>query len=439
MANSAAEQYGIELLNRARLDPVGEARRYGVDLGEGIPAGEINARQKQVLASNENLMTASRLHADWMLDTDRFEHTGRNGSNPDDRMKAAGFTFTGNWSWGENLAGVAMTGGNTTAWAVAYHQRQLMQSPGHRENIMRDSFREIGYSQEVGSFKGSTYSMLTENFASRGTHVFVTGVAYQDRDGDGFYSVGEGRGGVTFTQVGLGSAETEGAGGYSLRVKEGAAVQIRIEAGRAVSEVIVDTTDRFGADPLNPHINVKLDLVDGDTVLASSNLTLVSGVDDARLLGINPFALTGSDDGNRLVGNSGSNRITGEGGGDRLLGMRGRDGLWGGAGNDRLSGGEGRDRVNGGAGDDVLNGGSGGDRFVFDAGTDRIEDFSLREGDRLVLDDALWGGGLSRAEVVDRFADVVKGDVVLDFGAGNVLRIEDWSYVGKLAGAIEII
>ena len=36
---TAREQYMLELINRARLDPKGEASRYGISLNEGVSSG----------------------------------------------------------------------------------------------------------------------------------------------------------------------------------------------------------------------------------------------------------------------------------------------------------------------------------------------------------------------------------------------------------------
>ena len=40
MSLTAAEQYLLELINRARLDPVAESQRYGLTLNAGLPAGK---------------------------------------------------------------------------------------------------------------------------------------------------------------------------------------------------------------------------------------------------------------------------------------------------------------------------------------------------------------------------------------------------------------
>ena len=47
---TALDQYLIELINRARLDPVGEAARLGIDLNQGLSQGQITTAPKQPLA-----------------------------------------------------------------------------------------------------------------------------------------------------------------------------------------------------------------------------------------------------------------------------------------------------------------------------------------------------------------------------------------------------
>jgi Ca2+-binding RTX toxin-like protein len=79
--------------------------------------------------------------------------------------------------------------------------------------------------------------------------------------------------------------------------------------------------------------------------------------------------------------------LAGNRGDDTLFGGAGNDALFGGKEDDLLFGGDGADRLSGDLGDDTLTGGSGADRFLFgpNAGTDTVTDFSLADGDRLVL------------------------------------------------------
>ena len=74
MALSAPEQYLLELINRARLDPEREALRYGLDLNAGLEPSTIDSSAKQVLAANTSLENAAINHSRWMLDANVFSH-----------------------------------------------------------------------------------------------------------------------------------------------------------------------------------------------------------------------------------------------------------------------------------------------------------------------------------------------------------------------------
>src|SRR5437762_2409230 len=54
-----AEQYLIELVNRARANPTAEAALFGISLNEGLTAGTISATAKQPLAINPYLVTGA--------------------------------------------------------------------------------------------------------------------------------------------------------------------------------------------------------------------------------------------------------------------------------------------------------------------------------------------------------------------------------------------
>ena len=105
MANfTAREQLMLELINRARMDPRGEAARLDVtlDSGQGKPA--------QVLAGNDALRTAAFNHSGWMLVNNAFTGTETKGSQSFiaatslDRMKAYGYAVSGEYFFGENIS-----------------------------------------------------------------------------------------------------------------------------------------------------------------------------------------------------------------------------------------------------------------------------------------------------------------------------------------------
>ena len=392
---SAAEQYLLELMNRARLDPLAEAARLGIALNDGLATGTISGRAKQVLAGNDLLNGAATAHSAWMLENNIFSHTGEDGSQPDDRMSAAGFPAT---TFGENIALVGSTAPMTIEGSIEALYENLFLSAEHRIETMREAFREVGLGAELGSFTqdATTFNAvaLTENFGVLGTQRFLTGVAYQDGDADNFYSIGEGIAGVKFLAQG-GQADTASAGGYAIGLSSGAAVAVTGQMGALAFALKVD---------MRPG-NVKLDLVNGTVFFSSGSLTLGTGVHDVVLLGVADLKATGSAEDNAMTGNDGDNALSG---------LAGRDVLSGGAGDDILTGGRGNDR---------LIGGGGADAFVFGAGggKDRIAGFSLTAQDELHLNDTLWNQTpLTKSQVISQFATVVGGEVVFDFGADEL-------------------
>lgn len=135
--------------------------------------------------------------------------------------------------------------------------------------------------------------------------------------------------------------------------------------------------------------------------------------------------LIGGDDRDVLAGNGKANMIDGGRGVDRIDGR---------GGNDVLKGGGGNDLIIGGAGNDEMTGNNGRDTFVFNSGADVITDFN---NDRLRVDDALWTGNLSKAQVL-ALASVVNGDTVFDFGGGNTLTLEDYTDIAGLNPLLSI-
>lgn len=326
MTITASEQLLIEMINRARLDPVSEAVRFGVDLNAGLDAGTISEDAKQALAPNTFLHAASDTHGQWMIDEDTFSHSGAGNNTPMQRMENAGYVFAGSYSAGENITYRGSTGPiDLNAMMETYHHRDLFLSEGHRKNMLSENYRELGVSQIEGVFtnsKGTDFnsSMVTENFAKTGSNYFVTGVAYTDTDNDGFYSIGEGQSGVSVSAQGT-AATTLSAGGYAIAVTGGTQTAVSI-GGISIN---VDMSSS----------NAKVDLVDGVEILTSVTTVLVSSGGALTALGYADVDLTGSSGADILTGNRNDNILRGEGGDDVLNGGAGADTLFGGDGDDR--------------------------------------------------------------------------------------------------------
>ena len=140
-----------------------------------------------------------------------------------------------------------------------------------------------------------------------------------------------------------------------------------------------------------------------------------------------------------LAGSSFSDTLFGDSYANRIFGRDGADVLYGRGGNDCLNGGAGADTLDGGSGNDILRGGTHADTFVFNAGSDLAEDFRLADHDRLLLEDGLYGGGLTAAEVVATYASVVGNTVVFDFGTGATLTLQGVNTLVGLAGAMDLV
>ncbi|MDB5324532.1 MAG: hypothetical protein JWM57_101, partial [Phycisphaerales bacterium] len=241
------EQYAVELINRARANPVAEAQRwvgypdgqgnvYDGNLNEGLAAGTISADAKQPVAVNPYLTDAARKHSESIIANSNFDHFESDGKSPGQRMTAAGYQQASQQNWGENIA-INYSSATLDATSIAYQQQrnlftdQTESDRGHRTNMMDATRNEIGVGFASGTYNLSGYGPIgsidsTQDSATNG-QVFLTGVAYTDAvDHDQFYSVGEGLGGITITATRKSdgqpfTTQTWASGGYSLALPAG--------------------------------------------------------------------------------------------------------------------------------------------------------------------------------------------------------------------------
>jgi uncharacterized protein YkwD len=118
-----------------------------------------------LLCINPILTKTARDHSQDMLDKGYFSHYSPEGSTPFDRMKRVGYTSCGRTSiCGENLA----VGASYPSTPERLFEA-LMNSPGHRANILRKEFREVGIGLQVGNYKkyDGTASMYSIEFAGQ--------------------------------------------------------------------------------------------------------------------------------------------------------------------------------------------------------------------------------------------------------------------------------
>lgn len=96
------------------------------------------------LKANLKLTSVARLKAKDMIDKNYFSHTSPTYGSPFDMMKQFGISY---YTAGENLAGAPNT---STA------HTNLMNSSGHRANILNSSFKEVG----IGIVNGGPYGKM---------------------------------------------------------------------------------------------------------------------------------------------------------------------------------------------------------------------------------------------------------------------------------------
>lgn len=122
---SAEESKMVNLVNQERL-------------GQGI----------KPLSVNQQLTALARLKSQDMVKNNYFSHNSPTYGSPFDMMKANGVKYS---TAGENLAGASTT--------EAAHQN-LMNSAGHRANILNSSFNQIGIGIASGSIYGNIYTQM---------------------------------------------------------------------------------------------------------------------------------------------------------------------------------------------------------------------------------------------------------------------------------------
>ena len=101
----------------------------------------------QPVTPNSDLRQAALSHSTEMINQGYFEHTSPSGLTFMDRIESTGYMGgTRSWTVGENL--VWGTGPLSTPQALV---TAWMNSPPHRENLLRPTFREVGVAALAGT------------------------------------------------------------------------------------------------------------------------------------------------------------------------------------------------------------------------------------------------------------------------------------------------
>jgi uncharacterized protein YkwD len=117
------------------------------------------AKGLPLLRENARLDKAALGHSNDMVAAGYFDHTTPNGTSFVDRILAAGYVKrNAGWTLGENLAwgtgDLSTPDGVMTSW---------MNSPGHKANILKRAYREVGIGIRLGvpsdGGVGATYTL----------------------------------------------------------------------------------------------------------------------------------------------------------------------------------------------------------------------------------------------------------------------------------------
>ncbi len=218
---TAEEQYLLEVINRARRDPVAEGARLGIDITEGLTEAEkALVRARPPLAFSASLLQVAREHSQDMHDRNFFSHTNPDGLDAEARITA---NYGQHTATAENIA--CGTDNTAAQLADALMVDAGVSGRGHRKNLLHvydfAPLRQVGLGVYAASANASGYTdFLTQDFATPyPDQAFLTGVVYDDKNGNGFYDPGEGLPSVVvMPNYGFTYTFTSTSGGYAIPI-----------------------------------------------------------------------------------------------------------------------------------------------------------------------------------------------------------------------------
>ncbi|MCG3133179.1 MAG: hypothetical protein HMLKMBBP_00290 [Planctomycetes bacterium] len=242
------EQLFMEIMNRARADPDAEADRVFDDYGLQSVTSAVNFYTSQrpgveytraenrdafrsyapqpPFAFNANLLAAARAHSELMKERDTQSHQVSGEPALGARITSAGYVWS---SIGESVFSYADNmldghAGFAVDWGQAVPMGDTRPALGHRDSLMNFSgtrpFVEAGVGVVADTSPATDVGprLLTIDFAvPAAANRFVTGICWQDQDGDGFYDPGEGIPGARIESPQSSFyTESSASGGYAL-------------------------------------------------------------------------------------------------------------------------------------------------------------------------------------------------------------------------------
>ena len=209
------------IVNQARHDP----QAYATSIGRSGMLDAVDATQP--LALNETLYDSAQWKSNDMVANNYFGHTDSQGRSPSQLIAAFGYSMDtgpgGAYNGPESIAAGYSSPADTVEALIV---DQGVPSLGHRKHLLSWGTPSNSYHNEIGvgynaGRAGNTFSHYTTIHAFRSDHQaqYLTGVVYNDADGDNRYDAGEGF--ASSVVVNGQTIQTNAAGGWSVEVEDG--------------------------------------------------------------------------------------------------------------------------------------------------------------------------------------------------------------------------
>ena len=244
---SADEQLLIYELNRARNDPPGWAAETGLaseDGGDGQLATLQGVLPAPPLAVNEILVGTARYRANDIATYNSLDYQSNDGRMPNEVVRDAGYNFPddletstgtrilladftgieGFYIFFDDPVEILKTLLESDEDPNLYHRKLLLGIDDPTIAEFYPAFREVGAGYVFNdSAAWDNYWVLHVGFQQDDVDTlanFVTGVVFNDLNGNDRYDSGEGLSGVQVS-VGADGDVTNAAGGYAIEVEDG--------------------------------------------------------------------------------------------------------------------------------------------------------------------------------------------------------------------------
>ncbi|MBD3374499.1 hypothetical protein GF406_05620 [candidate division KSB1 bacterium] len=233
---SNEEQLMLEFINRARANPKAEGTFLKNTTIANITAAytyfnvDLEKMEKEFdlmepappLSFDAKLISSARAHSNDMCNNAFQSHTSSNGDDLVKRIEDQGYSWQGA---AENIYAYAKDiffahAAFEVDWGSGTSDG-MQQGRGHRTNTHNSAYRDVGIGYIACNNSGVGPFVVTIDFGSKRTGFlpYITGVVYDEKNGNNFYDIGEGQGNIKVDVVGSSYyAVTSSSGGYSVPV-----------------------------------------------------------------------------------------------------------------------------------------------------------------------------------------------------------------------------